>query len=310
MFCSEQGKWFVKAANGDVYEILLQILEADVEDCVWFIERLQNKPYAWIDLKGQFDHLRCDYDDDGNEVRTGYTNAVVEANLPFECVKALFTPEFIAQCQDQEGVKQAILVGAARTRRASASAVSRDLSSNLTRAESTGPEMRYKQGAKDTCVVSGMASAMHDYGFPHQAKELAECAPDSLEASDRLVFLHDRVRQKIAGMTAQLLKGSYDPITDESPDPVCIQVRGSDNGTGHAVTKMGTWLYDSSRDRALPFDTPANRRKALDLSVRAEDSDTHIIYTGVVKAVRVTPGAKLLKRKRMAEGDEPPAKRV
>jgi len=149
---------------------------------------------------------------------------------------------------------------------------------------------------------------MHDYGYPHEAAQLAgEHAQASLGAKDRLVFLHDTVRQKIAGFTAQMLKGSYDPLTDDSPHPVCFAPRGSDNSTNHAVCKLGAWLYDSTRDHALPFDTDANKRNSLDLCVREKDSDT-AIYTGVVKGVRIVPGEKLMKRKMAI--DAPESKRV
>ena len=236
--------------------------------------RCEKKPGCWLALDNKFDALT--FHEDGTW--TGETQGAIEANLPPECVTACFTSELVAQCRASVGTKLDVTQGVARLRSASVKATSHDVSSNPSGADATRPVIRYPQGAKDTCVFSGAASAVHDYGYPHEAAQLAgEHAQASLGAKDRLVFLHDTIRQKTSGFTAHMLKGSYDPLTDDSPHPVCFAPRGSDNSTNHAVCKLGAWLYDSSRDRALPFDTDANKRARAQLArpVRAREGLGH-----------------------------------
>ena len=67
----------------------------------------------------------------------------------------------------------------------------------------------------------------------------------------------------------------------------------------HAVCKLGGWLYDSSREHALPFEAEADKMRSLNLTVRSVDSDT-TTYNGVMQiakrfsGVRIVPSEKLL----------------
>jgi hypothetical protein len=146
----------------------------------------------------------------------------------------------------------------------------------------------------------GVASALHDYGFTGDATRLAkEFAPKSIPEPDRLRYLHDIVRSDLKGFRAIPLKGTYDPLTDSSPHPTVFVPRGSDNGVTHAVCKLGGWLYDSSREHALPFEAEADKVQSLNLAVRSVDSDT-TSYNGVMQiakrfsGVRIVPSEKLL----------------
>jgi hypothetical protein len=88
-----------------------------------------------------------------------------------------------------------------------------------------------------------------------------------------------------------------------------------DCSCSQVTTELGTWLYDTSREdrAALPFGTDPEKRHALNLCVRANDSDNSITYNGIVQikdrlpGVRIVPSDKLLKR--LPNTNTPQAKR-
>jgi hypothetical protein len=62
------------------------------------------------------------------------------------------------------------------------------------------------------------------------------------------------------------------------------------------------WLFDASRDYALPFGTDSEKRHSLDLCVRARDSDA-TTYIGIVqikgrmRGVHILPSDKPLNKR-------------
>ena len=57
--------------------------------------------------------------------------------------------------------------------------------------------------------------------------------------------------------------------------------------------QLGNWLFDSSREYALPFGTDAEKQHSLDLCVRTDDSDD-ITYEGIVQIEGRLPGMRII----------------
>ena len=75
--------------------------------------------------------------------------------------------------------------------------------------------------------------------------------------------------------------------------------------------QFGDWLFDASRNYALPFRTAAEKIDSLNLCVRTNDYDEHVTYDGIVlikgrmPGVRIIPSDKLLGKRRPPPTSQP-----
>ena len=221
-------------------------------------------------------------------------------------LQELFTAELIAACEEGVGIEQPVKPGSARSREPQLAATLMDTPGVV------APRVTHLQGKWDTCVFCGAASALHENGFTIAAARLAELAAQSIPEPDRMHYLCTIIKTRLKGFTSAPIPSSFNPMTDDSPHPVVFALHGSDGSTNHAACKLGIWLFDASRPHALPFGTRAEKQRALNLCVRANDSDVHITYNGIVQTqgvlvpgVRIIPSDKLLD-KLLSKRRQPP----
>ena len=265
--------------------------------------RCKNKPGVFLNIDQQFDALTRRADGEW----VGRRGPVVERHLTTTCVETLFKPELIAQCLADIGTEHHVTQGGARIREPHAAAT--PSVRPLVDPSAIGqPRVEYPQHELETCVFYAAASALHEMGVTRAAAKLAgELANESLGEHDRMRFLLDVVTTKLKGVTAFAIPNTFDPITDDSPHPIVFAPRGSDGSATHAACKLGDWLFDASRAHALPFCTPADRSRSLDLVVRARDADVGVTYAGLahnrgmLPGVRIVPSEKMLGKRRRAD---------
>jgi len=84
---------------------------------------------------------------------------------------------------------------------------------------------------------------------------------------------------------------AHNPLASPVPEPVNLQLVGSDGAGTHAVATLGSLIFDAAEARALPLS-----RASLDRCV-----GTHLngaTFSHVARAVRLIPGKSLRKRLR------------
>ena len=144
------------------------------------------------------------------------------------------------------------------------------------------PTVAYRQGRKNSCVFSSAASALFHLGETEAARVVAAHIPASLKHNDPMALLHDVLNSKKVStveVVCRFKRGRLDLLSAESPDPTTVQLLGEDEGTGHAVTIVGPWIFDATLPHALPLS-----RASLDEC--CSSARGRVAYVCVAKAVR------------------------
>ena len=131
-------------------------------------------------------------------------------------------------------------------------------------------------------MFSSAASALFYLGETKAAHVVAAHIPKSLAHGDRMALLHDVLNSKkvkTVEVVCRFKCGQLDLLSEESPDPTTVQLLGEDEGTGHAVTIVGPWIFDATLPHALPLS-----RESLDEC--CSSARGRVAYVGVAKAVR------------------------
>jgi hypothetical protein len=128
------------------------------------------------------------------------------------------------------------------------------------------PALRYPQGARDTCLSSSLASALHDAGEPQLASAVDALGLRMLtlpRSTKRVSWLRQELfnvlpRQRF---TVRKLLQPFDPLcADAAKDGgvqiVVMQLVDSLDSMAHAVTACGPLLYDPNQLHGVPR-TPA-----------------------------------------------------
>ena len=110
------------------------------------------------------------------------------------------------------------------------------------------------------------------------------------QSGDAFGHVTSVVRSDAAGWSSAPITG-HDPLATVFPEPVNLQLVGSDGAGTHAVATLGGLIFDAAEARALPLS-----RAALDRCVGAQLNGAR--FSHVARAVRLVPGKSLLKRLR------------
>ena len=80
----------------------------------------------------------------------------------------------------------------------------------------------------------------------------------------------------------------HDPIATSIPEPIILQLVGSDGAGTHAVATVGPLLFDAAEDYALPLS-----RATLDRCVGVHLNGA--TFSHIARAVRLVPGKSVRK---------------
>ena len=129
------------------------------------------------------------------------------------------------------------------------------------------------------------ASALDYLGDTAAARIVVARTPVSLKHNNPMALLHDVLNSKKVNtveVVCRFKRGQLDLLSAESPDPTTVQLLGEDEGTGHAVTIVGRWIFDATLPHALPLS-----RASLDEC--CSSARGRVAYVCVAKAVRFRP---------------------
>jgi hypothetical protein len=119
------------------------------------------------------------------------------------------------------------------------------------------PIVKYRQHGEYSCLFSSLASALYYFGLHKSAMHMALLAPNyvsnSYEGLDVWPALLKEMRKcckKLQPQKIQLLS-SYDIFENISEYPRVLQLKDADGNTQHAVTIVGTYIFDANCARAL-----------------------------------------------------------
>ncbi len=144
------------------------------------------------------------------------------------------------------------------------------------------PPVHYRQGSKDqTCLFLSMASALHYLGtvtkqsiFTRIASNIGNFAKRESERNwtsiDRLeslkaimggTYVNSKTLKQVDVGCPELLdnighfneKHIFDPLTNQTMLPTLAICESVDGSQDHAVTFVGSWIFDSNEKRALPI---------------------------------------------------------
>ena len=110
--------------------------------------------------------------------------------------------------------------------------------------------LAYQQGAKDTCVLSSFASALHYKGEMSYAKIVSEKV--QVRGATLLKDLADVVNKHFRGYQFVKVPSHWDILQNNPVQNITlVQLQGRDGGTGYAVSVLGDLIFDSSWRYAL-----------------------------------------------------------
>jgi hypothetical protein len=144
------------------------------------------------------------------------------------------------------------------------------------------PVVAYPQGGADFCAAYGLASALHAYGDAAAAASVARLARAALASRDAFGYVRKVVREEAAGW-GEVPLAQHDPLHVHIPEPVHMQLVGSDGGGAHAVATLGGMIFDAAEARALPL-----TRASLDRCVGMHLNGA--TFSHVARAVKLVPG--------------------
>jgi hypothetical protein len=132
------------------------------------------------------------------------------------------------------------------------------------------PEVRFLQGAHDTCIYSAFASALHFVGARLAANQIRNAAITDAGSDPATVL--GRLASRIARSEVRFLQQRKIPktlnfLTDLDDSMILVgSLVASDGSVNHAVAITRGWVFDSNEHRALPL-----TKAALDVCTQSED---------------------------------------
>jgi len=165
----------------------------------------------------------------------------------------------------------------------------------------------YQQLHRDTCVASGLASAFRYFNDEKAHKILKEYINRSANEADRLqqiksMLVNRTLRYKVVQYGKEprtsfngkfrhrKCRRALDIFENISCFPTVVILRGSDGSVNHAVTVVGTWVFDSNVAYAQPLTLPLLDWCCSTDTVRADFVQVHY-------AMRFYPTSSRLIRK-------------
>jgi hypothetical protein len=144
------------------------------------------------------------------------------------------------------------------------------------------PLVHYRQGPKDqTCLFMSMASALHYLGHMWKRTEFIQIASniknfanreakgnwttiDRVESLKKIMggsYVNYKTKKQVTVGCPELLtnigyfneKNVFDPLTNQKMLPTLAICESVDGSRDHAVTFVGSWVFDSNEQRAFPI---------------------------------------------------------
>jgi hypothetical protein len=188
----------------------------------------------------------------------GHTPDYEWIQLEPEWVTENFIPQFVAECQTRKDVALIVPDG-----RAPAPSAASPLAAPPGPPFGGGvrgsdvPVVKYQQGGLDACVAYSAASAASHAGLVDgngaSIDEKIVAVFDAASTSplrDVETFIHDCV----VGVRVKRLKNpQLADLLEPSPFPRILALLDSDGGSNHVVTTVGSWIFDSNHEHAVPL---------------------------------------------------------
>ena len=144
---------------------------------------------------------------------------------------------------------------------------------------------RYQQGTKATCLIHSFASACYYLGWKESANKLATLHHKFVnrDFDCQLELLKTVVEKKVQEINSSRvqkfsLKKPLNILGEYSKHPTVLIPLGSDQGTQHAVTVVGDFIFDSNSQFAL-----RRNKEALDWCTNSKNG-----FIKVYAALRFT----------------------
>jgi hypothetical protein len=129
--------------------------------------------------------------------------------------------------------------------------VIRDLVANV--------RVQYQQGEVKTCLIRSLASAFHHPGRKHTgsvllsvAKKLCNLpAQEQLDKAITIVRNHDSSYKKVDYWKKEAVIAKHDLLGQPNDNPRLFVLRGIDGGVHHAISVVGSIIFDSNLGQCL-----------------------------------------------------------
>ena len=203
----------------------------------------------------QITRLRLKKKKDGTWYYNGMLSDSTVINLTEEYVRRTYSEGFLATVvwkQDAKGLEGYQDVTPGNTR-------CNNWLENV-EVDKGAPKLKYVQGDKQTCLLSGAASAFYFLGLKELAKAVSDMA-DKYHANGKYGYLcwkklqttvHEMNRELVPTKILRVM--NFDLLNDISSYPTVVQLEGSDGTRQHAVTIVGKYIFDATCKFALPLE--------------------------------------------------------
>ena len=130
------------------------------------------------------------------------------------------------------------------------------------------PQIKFRQGTSDTCMFDSFASALSYLNLKNTAMMIHHQAKNSLkrqENSEKFSFLDELLQQYepwLAMLKLRYNLGRLDIMNNRSLSPTVAILQSMDGACNHAVTLVGDWIFDASKEKALPISEESLNRCA------------------------------------------------
>jgi hypothetical protein len=106
---------------------------------------------------------------------------------------------------------------------------------------------------QDSCIMASLASALTYFGDVEASEEIERNIANSLKTYRRLQFAADLLRTRKFHYVPRKVSKDFNILLDVFPYPTLCVLLGDDGATNHAITVVGTWIFDGNLEKALPL---------------------------------------------------------
>ena len=143
-----------------------------------------------------------------------------------------------------------------------------------------GPAIKYQQKEGErTCMVYGMASAVHHAGRKQLASEIRNMGKKFEHRMNSFgAFLQSLAKKDKALNATRESATAYDLLKIASGQLVLACLKGADGMEDHCIAVYDRWIFDSNFTKALPL-----TKTSLDLCCSSDQVNS--LYTGCTQVV-------------------------
>jgi hypothetical protein len=119
--------------------------------------------------------------------------------------------------------------------------------------------VQYQQAEVNTCLFRSLASAFNHLGRKHTISVLASMtkklcnlpAQEQLYEAIKIVKNHDRLYKKVDYWKKEAVIVKHDLLGQPNDNPKLFVLRGIDGGVHHAISVVGSIIFDSNPGQCL-----------------------------------------------------------